>query len=244
MHYEMTSLIGGREVDGKGHCKPSALLDHLQVAATVAAEVGGFGRSLVERYGAFWMLARSWHRLARPLQCGEALTVRTWHRGSRTALMYRDYDLYVDGQWVGEGVSGWVLAGVDSRKLLRLAEIQELAGTDGGELCKTMQLNKLKLPPQLEEAGRRTFYYSDTDINGHVNNARYADLACDALEQLCVAPGLFLQEMQIGYQAECRAGETLSILRGQEGARQMIRGVDGDGKIRFEVSAIFGQDIH
>ena len=67
--YEHTIRLTGMDADGRGICKPSALLDHLQIAAGFAAEEGGFGReTLVEKYGAFWMLARSWFRLNAP--CG------------------------------------------------------------------------------------------------------------------------------------------------------------------------------
>lgn len=53
--YEYHLRLSGLDVDGRGHCKASALLNHLQNAATLAAEDGGFTREiLLERYGAFW----------------------------------------------------------------------------------------------------------------------------------------------------------------------------------------------
>ena len=132
--YEMT--VDSRDVDGWGRCRPSAVLGYLQEAATLAAEDGGFGREKTLEYHAFWMLARIWFRLDRPLRWEEKVTVRTWHRGSKTALMYRDFDLLAGGVPVGEAVSAWVLAGVEDRKLLRLSQMRELEGTEGGGLCK------------------------------------------------------------------------------------------------------------
>ena len=93
--YEMT--VDSRDVDGWGRCRPSAVLGYLQEAATLAAEDGGFGREKTLEYHAFWMLARIWFRLDRPLRWEEKVTVRTWHRGSKTALMYRDFDLLAGG---------------------------------------------------------------------------------------------------------------------------------------------------
>ena len=108
--YEHTIRLTGMDADGRGICKPSALLDHLQIAAGFAAEEGGFGReTLVEKYGAFWMLARSWFRLERPLRWEDRLTIRTWHRGDRGATLYRDFDILINGTWAGEAVSAWVL---------------------------------------------------------------------------------------------------------------------------------------
>ena len=53
--------------------------------------------------------------------------------------------------------------------------------------------------------------YSDTDINGHVNNTRYADFVCDALRLEGLPRSRFLSELQIGYTAESRAGDVLTL---------------------------------
>ena len=244
LFFEHTIRLSGMDADGRGICKASALLNHLQIAAALAAEDGGFGReALVERYGAFWMLARSWFRLERPLRWEDEITIRTWHRGGKSAIMYRDYDIFVDGELVGESVSGWVLASVQTRRLLRLGDVAELAGTGGGELCKTMTLAKLHHPAQLEEVERRRMRYSDTDINGHVNNIRYADFACDAVEAECMAEDTFLSEMQIGYLAECRPGQTLTLQVGGQGDGRYVRGVDEGGTPRFEAALYFQKQL-
>ena len=242
LSYEMTLPIDSRDVDGNGYCKASALLGHIQEAATQAAEHGGFGRAMTtDGYHAFWMLTRVWYQLRRPLQWEEPLTIRTWHRGDKGATMYRDYDLFVRGEQVGECVSAWVLASLDSRQLIRLGTVRELDGTSGGALCKAKKLSKLRLPQDMAQADRRKLRYSDTDLNGHVNNTRYADFACDALEMEKLGPRRFLSEMQIGYLAECRPGEELRLLTGREGDVCFAQGMDESGKSRFEASLIFGE---
>ena len=240
--FEYHFTVGDRDADGFGLCRASALLGYLQDAAAGAAENGGFGRrALLEKYGAFWMLARTWFRLERPLRWEDRLTIRTWHRGGKAAMMYRDYDIYANGQLVGESVSGWVLANLESRKIMRLADIQELAGTGGEELCKTRTLNKLRAPKDLKLLERRKMHYSDTDVNGHVNNTRYADFACDAVELDKLPREQFLAEMQIGYLAECRPGEILDLEAGSIDSGCYVHGLDRNGKTRFETAMIFRQ---
>ena len=244
LYYEHTIRLSGMDADGRGICKASALLNHLQVAAALAAEDGGFSREmLVERYGACWMLARSWFHLKRPLGWEDEITIRTWHRGGKGALMYRDYDIYVGDELVGESVSGWVLASMEGHKMIRLSSIKELANTDGGELCKKMTLNKLRGPRELREVERRPMRYSDTDINGHVNNTRYADFACDALDMNQLEQGHFLSTMQIGYLAECRPGDVLSIQTGEQEGGHYVCGLDREGKSRFEAELFFGETL-
>ena len=242
VYYEHKVRLAGMDVDGRGICKSSALLNHLQIAATLAAEDGGFSReTLIGKYGAFWMLARSWYHLDRPLRWEEDITIRTWHRGGKAAMMYRDYDIYADGVPVGESVSGWVLANVETHKLMRLSSIQELEGTGGGELCKTRTLSKLRCPENLREAERRLMRYSDTDINGHVNNTRYADFACDAVGLERLPEDCFLSSMQIGYLAECRPGDLITMEAAEEAENAYVRGMDESGKSRFEAALFFGK---
>ena len=239
--YKHTTLIDSRDVDLRGQCRASALMGHMQEAATQAAETGGFGRDvLMERHHGFWMLTRMWYRLERPLKWGEELTIHTWHRGAKGVVSYRDYDLYVGDELVGEGVSAWVLANADSHKLMRLNSVTEMAETHGGLLCKEKNLSKLKSPEGVKELEKRIMRYSDTDINGHVNNTRYADFACDALRMDKLSGDYYLAEMQIGYLAECRAGEVLDILSGEsEDGRTYICGNDKEGKNRFEAMMLF-----
>ena len=239
--YEMT--VDSRDEDGWGRCRPSAVLGYLQEAATLAAEDGGFGREKTLEYHAFWMLARIWYALDRPLRWSEKVEVRTWHRGGRGAAMYRDFDLRVDGVRVGEAVSTWVLADMDTRKLFRLSGVAQFEGTDGGELCKDKLLHKPKLPEglALAETERRLMRYSDCDINGHVNNARYADFDCDALHLENLGREAFVSQLQLGYLAECRPGEILDLEAGSLDGGCYVHGLDQNGKARFETAMIFKQ---
>lgn len=216
-------------------CKPSGMLDLLQEAATLAAcEFHATGPEVKEKYNALWMVTRTWYHLDRPLCWGDRVTVKTWHRGDKGAKLYRDFDIFLDGKPVGEAVSIWVAADVGDRKLLRFAEIPEVAASGGEELCKDKKLLGLRLPSEMAPAEERTFHYSDTDSNGHVNNVHYADLAADAISLEKLLPGHFVSDFQIGYLHECMAGETilLSAARTPEGF--FVLGSDKEGTNRFD----------
>ena len=241
--YRHTARVDSRDVDGFGRCRPSALLGHLQQAATLAAEEIGAGRkNLMDGYGAFWMLARLWYELDRPLTYGQELSIHTWHRGGRGASSYRDFDLYADGNYIGQAVSVWALVELEGRKMMRIADVPGLEADHGGEHSKTITLTKLRMPDQMHSVERRLMHYSDTDINAHVNNNRYADFACDAL-QAHTMPHAYVRQMQLGYTAECRPGEVIDLLVGGAGEERFVRGVDENGKTRFDVALKLGQDI-
>ncbi|MEQ2455314.1 acyl-[acyl-carrier-protein] thioesterase [Flavonifractor hominis] len=239
--YEDTYRVDSRDVDPWYHCRPSGVLGILQEAATQAACALHVSRDeMLDKYGLFWMLARIWYRLDRPLRWNEQVCVRTWHRGGRGAASYRDFDLFVDGQPVGEAVSLWVLADGQTHRLGRASKVEEFRDTDGGELCKTMLLSKLHLPNEMKPVDKRVFHYSDMDVNGHVNNVRYADFICDALRMEHLGAERFVSSLQVGYLAECQPGEQILLSAGTQGESQYIHGADEAGKSRFDGAVILG----
>ena len=236
--YEKRLIVNSRDVDGAGECKASALLACLQDASAEHTSLCGCGRKeMVERYHVFWMLTRVQLRLERPVCWLEELTVRTGHRGGRGILLYRDYELYVGGRQVGDACALWVLADLDTRKLLDISRhpIPALAETAGGLTPAVRRLTALHPPKEMEAVEGRRMRYSDTDVNGHVNNTRYADFACDALELEGRAPGTFLAGLEITYHAECMPGEVIQISRALTPEGGFVHGAGAAGEPRFDV---------
>ncbi len=234
--YEDSCLIDTRDMDLFDQCRPSAILGHLQEAATQGAAALGLSReACLENYGAFWMVSRIKYELFRPIRWGEELTVKTWHRGGRMAMAYREFELRVGEEVVGKALSIWVLADWQTRKLVRLSAVKEFAETTGGSLCTNETLHKLKLPEELTAAGSRRMNYSDTDINGHINNSRYADFACDALALEKLGEGKFVSSLQVDFVRECLPGEGLDLFtaRDEDGAWYAV-GKGEEGETRFE----------
>ena len=94
--YERTATVGPGESDLFGMCRPSAVMDYLQMAATEHAGRLQVSRGdVIANYHCLWLLARLWYRLKRPIWRSEAVTVRTWPRTVIGASIYRDFALYV-----------------------------------------------------------------------------------------------------------------------------------------------------
>ena len=106
-----------------------------------------------------------------------------------------------------------------------------------------MTLQKLSAPEGMALTEERRLHYSEADINGHVNNARYADFACDTLDMDRLEQDRFLSQMQIGYLAECRPGDLLTLETGEQEDGVYVRGTDQEGKSRFEAALGFAQAL-
>ncbi len=244
MYFEKDYEIDTMDVDCFDCCRASALLGYLQDAAGLAAsQFGASNYEMVKKHGHCWMVARTGVRMDRPLRWGDVLTVKTWHRGGEKPLMFRDFDLLANGEPIGTALSIWVLVSLADHSITRPCAFPEFEGTDGGDLIRDTKLPKLKLPVELVPVQRRELYYSETDGNGHVNNTRYADFLCDALELHKAAPGTFVRDLYISYLQECKAGETLELLTAQEGERRYVLGQDAAGVHRFHGYAVIGKSF-
>lgn len=238
---EMTFRVDSRDVDMFNQCRPSAVLGYLQEAATQAAiQLHASGPEIYEKYNCLWMVSRNWVELDTPLRWNEEITIQTWHRGGTGVATYRDFDIFCGGERIGQAVAQWVMVDADTHKLYRLREVSEFQGTDGGERMKSIRLHRVPMPKAFQVTGTRYLGYSDTDINGHINNIHYADFACDALHLEHHGQGKFVREFQISYIGECRAGEELSMGTAVEGNHLYARGIGPEGEARFEYAMTLG----
>lgn len=231
---EMEYRVDSRDIDMFQQCRPSAVLGILQEAATrasMALEISG--PEALKKYNALWMITRNWVELDKPIRWNDLLTIRTWHRGAAGASSYRDFDIIREGEVIGQGVTLWVLVDAAEHKLMRMKDVAEFQGTDGGELKKSIKLHRAHMPERFDDRSLREMRYSDTDINGHINNIHYADFACDAIHLERYGKGKFVRTFQLDYITECMAGETLSIDTAVAGNELFARGVGEDGAERF-----------
>ncbi|MNC23144.1 Acyl-ACP thioesterase [compost metagenome] len=235
-------IVHTSDTDFQSRGKLSFLLDIIQRAADSAVSSLGISidKMLEARMG--WMvitLNLDIHRLPLP---NEILKVHTWSKGNKGALWQRDYRIFDENSLeIAAARSIWALVDIDKRKILRpsalpIAVEPYLEDSVGG------LPDKVVIPADipLQEAYRYQVRYSGLDNNGHLNNARYVDLCCDAftLEEWEESK---LTGLQITYAQEAKYGENFSVLRSswtEEGV--YVRG-QGEDRVFFEACLRFGQ---
>lgn len=234
-YYELNCRTDSRQVDLFGQMKLSALLGALQEAAAGAmTELELDAPRLMKKYHAVWIVNRYHLTMTAPLRWGDAFTVRTWHRGGESGSVYRDFDLIRAGEVIGSAVSLWVMVDPESHKVVPARGCPEFRGTDGGELNRRERLRRVDLPETFDRRTLREMRYSDTDMNGHINNVHYADFLCDAVHMETLGRGRFVSDFQICFLGECLAGETIAIDSAVREGECRAKGTDTDGRERFE----------
>jgi acyl-ACP thioesterase len=241
-HFREEYLVSSTDTDSTYEYRPSGLFVLLQKTIAGHAKLLGLNRDdALANYNCYWMVLRIFVRMTRPVIWGETVTAVSVLRHPTGTRAYWDCDFYVGQEHVGEATTIWVMANRKTKKPIHLENLPEFPETDP-EGAKSTILTRIQFPEGMELQDKRKLYYSDTDINNHISNTRYVDLACDAAELHLRPQGVFLQEITMSYVDECFAGEEISIYRGKADGYIFIHGVGPDGSDRFDCKIKMSSD--
>ncbi len=182
------------------------------------------GYQTLYRHGMAFVLSRTSSVICRSPMMGEPVALRSWHRESKGARLFRCYQFLDEtGAAIIESVSAFALVDVNGHALLRPSVLEQRLGirADNRQINGCPDPKKLVIGAPLAPAGERTVVWSDIDWNGHLNNAVYADIACDT------APGGMkgkrVTAFSVEFLKEAFYGERISLQSGEE--RQGAGGV-------------------
>lgn len=222
--------------DADGHLKPSALLTLMQELAELNATGLGYGRAHLIEQGICWVLYRLRYAFAQLPALGDELRADTWPSGLKGPFFERAFRFEdASGALIGEAITTWVLLDIEKRRVLR-PSVLKMPAPINTELACSLALPGALALEGLEAVETRPVRYTELDMNGHMNNARYADWALDLLRALGEARPV--RAMQINYIAEGRPHDrvALSARLGDEGA--LIEGRrEGEARAMFEIEA-------
>lgn len=180
--YEEHQKLLTRDCDLNGQWRVSAILESMQEAAGAHSFLLGCGRDQLIRNNIVWVLSRCEIHMDRYPRIGETVTVSTFPMPTRICFFPRYY-IFTDerGETIGKAGTLWLLLDTKTRRMLPPGDVARLI-PDNRDLTVPMNLPATVGQLQGEEfVSEYTPVYTDMDINGHVNNTRYADWLCNAL---------------------------------------------------------------
>ncbi len=207
--YQKQFTLEALHCDGFGRCRPSMLSYFVQEAAGAHCRRLRLSWEDLQEKGLFWAILRHRLQITRLPQNGETITLETWPMPTTRTAFPRSVIAYdAAGQELFRSLGLWVLMDMDSRAMV-------LPGKSGVEVPGLLRGTELPapgslIPCALENSASRTVSFTDLDVNGHMNNARYLDWIWDLL------PGSFHsqhspREISLCYLAEAREGEQLQL---------------------------------
>ncbi|MBQ9041192.1 MAG: hypothetical protein IJ111_00065 [Eggerthellaceae bacterium] len=229
---ELDYRLRWMDFDKYGRIQPVAVLDIFQDLATIQAEDMGIGRDDMMAKGVFWAIVRSKFEIVKAPQHYQVVTVRTWpHTPTRFSFL-RDFSMRdQEGELLVKATSEWVLMDAEARKFASVKDFYD--GPDDFDEARSFDRKPRKIA-SFDEGSQPVFTvvpsYSDIDLNGHVNNARYASFVIDALN-----PGErgAMKTFQIDYRHEVLPGEPLAMHTLVENGLVLSKGVNAAGETAF-----------
>ena len=221
--------------------KPAAFMDMAQEIAYWAAQALGFGYDSLHIHHTAWVLSRMHIHMAEMPSWRDQVNLYTWHKGANGLFYVRDFDLRAgDGRQLVTCTSSWVVINEQTRRLVRPEELENLldqTGTVDDAIAEPAP--KIALPKEAapEPAGEHQVAFSDVDINGHTNHARYMVWAMDAIpfDQACRP----VRDAYLNFIKETKPGETLQLFRWKADDASLVEGRDQEGKTCFVVKLVY-----
>ena len=240
--YSQQYLLKTCSCDHLSRWKFSDILVQLQEIAGAQCTQLGYGRiDLYKKYGVVWVITRTQVNMRRYPAFGETVTLTTYAGKPRRVFFPRSTLIFdAQGERIGESLSQWVLCSVEDRKMQTIQEVAEHFPVPD----LPPAIPAFMPPPDVHEnpsEETREALYSDLDVNGHVNNTRYADWLCDSLG-IDLLTRRQISSLVIDYRHEIRPGNAITLRSNHTQDAFSLSGYIGD-TLHFDISGLLtGRD--
>ncbi len=207
--------LRAKDVDLYRRLRTSELFRLLQEASIRHTEQLGMGREKTLDKGILWIVGLQRAEIVRMPVYDEQIVLKSWPGKTMHLFFPRYYQIETAaGEVLVRASALWSLVDQETRKLVfpeKYGVVIEGEVT-GQEIALPASPRKLELTEELPF--RVPFSY--VDLNGHMNNTRYFDLAEDCIP--AAAEGRRLRLVQTEYASEARLGDTLQVRWGRQDA--------------------------
>ena len=234
--YRYSYRILSSDTDANRRLRLSRLFTMLQETSIAHTTALGMGREKTLDRGLLWIVTLQQATIARLPEYDEPIRLVSWP-GKMMHLLFPRYYRIEDeaGNALVEASALWALMGEKTRRVVFPEQYGvKIRGVYTG---KEIPLPVAPKMPQNPERSTFTVPFSFVDLNGHMNNTRYFDLAEDCMPQaLRTRP---LTGVQTEYAKEARENDTLLLKREATQDAFFLCG-EQDGTKLFRLSLTYG----
>lgn len=161
--------------------KPTALDQYLQESAErqIKDRDLPYDEIVTQRHKAF-LLSRLSIEIYGGVEAYGDIDAETWVVEARAANFPRAYELFSNGELIVRAYANWALVDTDTKKLLKQGDY-DMSNYPHDEAPEMSIPARVRIPKDVElsKVGEFNVGFSLTDINKHLNNAKYLDILND-----------------------------------------------------------------
>ena len=239
MIYEEYVKASLEDYGRNGRLEERAILRVLEDISCYHSDSVGYGARNIQDRKLAWLLLEWRVKIHSPMRYGESYRVTTWSRGvCSPCTTLRDFEIFdEEGNLYVSASSKWTPVNAVDKKLIRVTdELLAAYGTEEKSAFAEGELTRLREPKEYMHEMPYRVYRKEIDLNGHLHNLCYLDIALEALPETVYAERDF-REIRITYRKEIRSDERDIVCKykAEDGVHTV--GVYGpDGKLRAIVS--------
>ncbi len=201
-------------VDFTGRLFMGILGNHMLNAANHHSQQRGWGIGKLQEQKMTWVLSRLSIEMNEMPRAYQHCTISTWVESVIKLFTNRNFAVHdAEGNVLGYARSVWAMIDMETRQPCNLLELYD------GDILNYVVSDEENVCP-IEGHGRFRFrdaqevrtintYYSDVDINGHINSIKYIEHILDLFTQEQLQRGI--HRFEIAYKAESYLGDTLTF---------------------------------
>lgn len=199
------------EIGKENKITNKAILGDLEDVGGIHSNIAGYGILDIPQTKLSWVLLDWKLKIIRRPKYSEKIKIKTWSKNAIKFYTYRDFEVYDEnGQVIAIATSKWVLLDIDKEKIVKISD--EVLNKYEPELEKSVfdisEIEKLQEPENYISEVEYTVKKSDIDVNNHMHNLNYVELANEALPE-DVYNEQELNNVRINYKKEIKLGETV-----------------------------------
>lgn len=171
----------------------------------------GYGLLDIEKKGVSWILMDWKLKVIKRPSYGEELLVKTWGRNVKKVTTYRDYEIYNENnELCAIATTKWALLDINLKKIIRISpEIINKYILNEKSVFEEEELSKISIPEEFENCIIYTVQRRNIDVNGHMHNTHYLDLAYEALPE-DIYNNRPYNNLRISYKKEIKLGDKVN----------------------------------
>lgn len=211
MIYTEKFKIQIKDIGRENKIKNRAILEILENVACYHSDLVGYGVNNIKETKVTWILLDWKLKVIKRPTYGQILTVNTWGKGMNKFFTYRDFEIYDDNNNLcAIATSKWALIDAEKGKMTRLTEkIIDAYKPESKNVFKEAKMGKIEVPEEFTNTVKYQAIRKDIDINNHMHNLYYLDLAYEALPKEIYNRRPF-ENVKITYKKEIKLGEKVS----------------------------------
>ena len=171
-----------------------------------------------------------------PIYAYQDVVAKTWACPSRGYSFMRSYSIEANGEIMAEAHTTWALVDTEEKKLYKVSDV-DLSNYDVDEPVSLEHPLRFRIPNEvpLSLIGEYTVRYTDTDLNGHMNNTNYPSMLINCMPS---PEKVMVKSLAISFLSDIKKGEVAKIYMAKTGGKHYFRSIKEDGSVNIEAEMV------